>query len=229
MADRDRVPRIYVLAGTNGAGKSSIGGAGFRTHGVDFLDPDQEARRIRAANPTIDPDEANSLAWQQVKRLLERAIAERLDIAFETTLGGRTIPTLLRKAASLGCEVHIWYAGLSTPDLHIARVRARVAKGGHDVPEHVVRARYHASRLHLIDLLPHLTELRVYDNTAQADPGAGLEPQPVLVLHMAYGKIVGGCRLGATPAWAKPILTAAINVHSVGKTGRRSARKPPKR
>lgn len=210
VADPVRGPCIYVLAGTNGAGKSSIGGATFRRLGAETFDPDEAARRIRAANPTIGPNEANSAAWYEGTRLLERAITERRDFAFETTLGGRTIPGLLRKALSLGLEVRIWYAGLSSPKLHIARVRERVAKGGHDIPEEVIRKRYDASRLHLIELLPELTALRVYDNTAESDPTAGVAPTPMLVLHVENGRIVCTCDLAAAPAWAKPILAAAF-------------------
>ena len=62
-------------------------------------------------------------------RLLhQNAIAERLDFAFETTLGGRTITALLDEAASSGAHVHVWYVGLSSADLHVARVRARVER-----------------------------------------------------------------------------------------------------
>ena len=56
-------------------------------------------------------------AWQSGKRLLERAIAEKLDFAFETTLGANTMPRLLREAEDKRMAVNIWYAGLSSPEL----------------------------------------------------------------------------------------------------------------
>lgn len=201
---------IYVLAGTNGAGKSSIGGALFRRGNSDYFNPDEWTQRILAANPGLSLNEANAAAWQQGRLLLERAIRERLRFAFETTLGGSTIPALLAKAAADGIEVRIWYAGLASPELHLARVRARVAKGGHDIPEDKIRQRYQDSRLHLIDLLLFLAELYVYDNSAESDPDAGRAPQPVLVLQMAGGKIVGPSDWSATPEWAKPIVAAAL-------------------
>ncbi len=210
MAKRDPVPCIYVLAGTNGAGKSSVAGAMFRARGPGYFNPDEAAGRILSANPGITPADANSAAWNQGKRLLERAIAERLNFALETTLGGRTIPALLEAALAAGVEVRVWYVGLSSAEHHIARVRARVAKGGHDIPEPAIRDRYDRSRLNLIRLLPALTELRVYDNSDEADPDAGATPEPKLLLHMASGRIVDACDLAATPAWAKPILGAAI-------------------
>ena len=156
--------------------------------------------------------EANSQAWFEGKRLLEKAIAERLDFAFETTLGGNSISRLLERALDARMEVRIWYAGLSSPELHIARVRARVAKGGHDIPEADIRRRYNLGRLNLIRLLPRLTELRVYDNSDEADPSSGVAPTPRLVLHLDAGRIMNAGDLGSTPDWAKPIVAAAMKL-----------------
>lgn len=211
MGKLPAIPCIYVLAGTNGAGKSSIAGAMFSQQGAGYFNPDDAARRIRSANPKITQDEANSAAWHAGKRLLGRAIAERRSFAFETTLGGTTITELLEEALSKGIEVRMWYVGLNGADLHIARVRSRVLGGGHDIPEARIRNRYNTSRLNLIRLLPKLTELRVYDNSHEADPRAGIAPEPKLILHSVRGKLSFACRLNETPDWAKPILASVIS------------------
>jgi predicted ABC-type ATPase len=210
VTEQNAPPCIYVLAGTNGAGKSSLAGAAFREAGMEVFDPDKATLRIQSANPSVTQEQANSAAWRQGKRLLQRAIAERLVFAFETTLGGETITTLLEMALFKGIEVRVWYVGLRDVGLHIERVRARVARGGHDIPEARIRHRYDSSRLNLIRLMPRLTELRVYDNTEEADPHAGNSPQPLLILHMSGGNIVTTCDLNRTPAWAKPIMAAAM-------------------
>jgi predicted ABC-type ATPase len=212
VADAGRVPCIYVLAGTNGAGKSSIAGVMFLEKGAEYFNPDAAAKEILGRNPGIDQREANSAAWHEGKRLLERAIDEHLDYAFETTLAGNTISRLLERALDAGIEVRIWYAGLSTPELHIARVRARVEKGGHDIPDATIRERYDKSRLNLIRLLPRLTELRVYDNSEERDPDTGVAPTPKLVLHVSQGRIVDSCDLAQTPEWAKPLVAAAMKL-----------------
>jgi len=209
-----RAPRIHVLAGVNGAGKSSIGGAAFRESGGEYYNPDEAAGALTAANPGLSQSDANGAAWHQGRRLLERAIAERLDFAFETTLGGNTIPRLLAQAAEQGVEVRIWYAGLASPELHIARVRARVRRGGHDISEQDIRRRYRHSRLNLIHLLPKLAALRMYDNSAEADPAAGKTPKPVLVLHMEKTKILNREDLARAPDWAKPIVVAALKLRA---------------
>jgi predicted ABC-type ATPase len=207
-----RPPRIYVLAGVNGAGKSSIGGAAFRHFEGDYHNPDETARTLMAADQALSQFEANSAAWSAGVSLLKRAIEQRLDFAFETTLGANTIPRLLAHAASQGIEIDVWYVGLSNPELHMERVQARVRRGGHDIAESDIRRRYEHSRLNLIALLPSLTALRVYDNSADADPAAGHTPSPSLVLHMERGRILNPSALPSTPNWAKPIVAAALKL-----------------
>jgi len=209
-AGHDDSPCIYVLAGANGAGKSSIGGAVIRRMGADYFNPDEATQRIKAARPHLSEREANIAAWHEGKRLLEAAIAERLTFAFETTLGGDTMTARLRQALTKGIDVRVWYVGLETPELHLARVRARVARGGHDIPETRIRERFERSRVNLIRLLPHLTELRVFDNSVDADPASGRSPLPLLVLHMLKGAIASICELPRVPGWAKPIVAAAM-------------------
>ena len=205
-------PRIHVLAGVNGAGKSSIGGAMIRASGGEYFNPDEAARALIAVNPGLEQVKANAAAWRQGKQLLDRAVAERLDYVFETTLGGATMTRTLADAAAVGFEVRIFYVGLSSPELHLERIRRRVGAGGHDIPEAAVRRRWRHSRLNLIRLLPVLTELRVYDNSAAADPAGGDAPRPVLVLHLDHDEIVGPPELSATPTWARPIVAAALKL-----------------
>lgn len=222
MAKTAHVPRLFVLAGTNGAGKSSIGGATIRACGGQYFNPDEAAARIRQAQPHLSATQANSAAWHEGKRLLQHAIAHGMDYNFETTLGGKSFSTLLKAAATKGFEVRIWYVGLASPEHHLARVKARVKKGGHDIPEADIRRRFDQSRLQLIELLPHLAELRVYDNSEEADPHQGEAPKPRLVLHWQQAVNAAGSHhaivltpstphaLRAIPDWAKPVAMAAL-------------------
>ncbi len=159
-----RPPRLHVLAGVNGAGKSSIGGASLRSFGGEYYNPDEAARALMAAHPALSQVEANGAA------------------------------------------------GLASPELHIARVRSRVRRGGHDISEQDIRRRYEHSRLNLIHLMPRLAALRVYDNSVEADPAAGKKPAPLLVLHMEKGKILNHRDLARSPEWAKPIVAAALKL-----------------
>lgn len=205
-------PVITVLAGVNGAGKSSIAGTYVETENDSYFNPDTIAAKIRALHPDIPLSMANAHAWQIGKSLLEQAIADGRDYRFETTLGGRSITDLLQQAAQGEHQVNIWFCGLASPELHLRRVRARVENGGHDIPEGKIRERWNGSRENLIRLLPLLHHLRVFDNSAEADPLRGLPPRPVLVLEMKERRITAPDDLSHTPDWAKPILAAAIHL-----------------
>jgi predicted ABC-type ATPase len=203
-------PLIYVIAGVNGAGKSSIQGAAILKANGHYFNPDEAAASLKASDPKLTQEAANSMAWHNGVELLRKAIKEKLDFSFESTLGANTIPGLLHKAAIEGLHVRIWYVGLASPELHIARVRQRVIRGGHSIPEDVIRRRYERSRLNLITLIPHLIGLKVFDNSAEADPEQGHPPKPKLLLHIEEGRIVAPSDLTMTPAWAESIVAAAI-------------------
>lgn len=207
---------ITVLAGVNGAGKSSVGGAQLTARGGEYYNPDLAARAARAAVPTLTPGEANALAWRHGKERLEAAIANRTDFNFETTLGGETITKLLIAAARKGAILNVWYAGLSSVDHHLKRVAARVRKGGHAIPESDIRKRWIGSHLNLIKLLPYVANLRVFDNSAEKDPDRGEAPEPKLVLAVTDRAITfpGPADLKDTPEWAKPFVVAAFRVWS---------------
>jgi len=107
----------------------------------------------------------------------------------------------------------MWFCGLASPELHIARVRERVAMGGHDIPEAKIRERYPAALENLIALMPYLAWLQVYDNSAQVDVGQAI-PDPVLVAEMESGRLVWPvdvASLRTTPDWAKPVVEAALS------------------
>lgn len=205
-------PCIYVIAGPNGGGKSSIVGAMLRQTGGDYFNPDTESKRIRVENPGVSDPDANSMAWKLGRRTLERAIRERKTFAFETTLGGHTIPALLEAAVDRGLQLKMWFISLSTPELHIQRVHFRVAKGGHDIPEAKIRERFDRGRVNLLRLLPKIAELRLFDNSFEADPAEGAVPEPLMVLHVQQGRVVQTCDATKIPIWAKPIVELAMKI-----------------
>ena len=212
MASEQSRPCIYVIAGTNGAGKSSVIGAAIVESGAVYFNPDTVAKSLLAAHPALTQQDANSQAWQHGVRRLQQAIDQKLTFAFETTLGGTTIPRLLHEAAVAGIDVKMWFIALATADLHIERVRARVASGGHHIASATIRQRYDRSRQNLALLLPVLAELRVFDNSVEADPLRGQAPEPVLVLHTVRGRIEALCQPTNVPEWAKPLVVLALRV-----------------
>ena len=204
------MPKITVLAGVNGAGKSSLLGTMLREQGGDWFNPDSVADELKQIG--VDSNMANADAWEVGKNRLLHAMAEGEDYAFETTLGGNTIPALLREASE-GHDVTIWFCGLESAELHAERVARRVAGGGHHVSTDLIRVRYERSRENLISLMDALTTLRVYDNSACMDEeGSSLK----LLLNLHKGSIAtpeSREALRETPEWAMPIVQHALQLY----------------
>ena len=64
--------------------------------------------------------------------------------AFETTLSGRHYVRRIERWRASGYVVKLFFLELPSPEMAILRVRERVSKGGHDIPEAVIRRRFHA-------------------------------------------------------------------------------------
>lgn len=212
-----------MVTGPNGGGKSSIVGEMIRQAGADYFNPDELTGELIERNPGLGAETANALAWEEGRRRLQEAIEKRLSFALETTLGGKTICRLLHAGADSGLLLKMWFIALDSGDRHVARVRARVASGGHSISEKQIRARYDASRANLALLLPKTTSLKVYDNSYEADLKRGEAPRPKLLLHLEGRRIKNRQDLPSTPDWAKPIVAAALKA----ETSRR--RRPPRR
>lgn len=84
------------------------------------------------------------------------------------------------------------------------------------MPDRLVRSRWESSRENLVRLIPHLAELALYDNSADADPLAGVPPRPARILHARDGTIHHLSPLAAVPGWAKAPVAAALDAWSVG-------------
>ncbi|HCR33767.1 MAG TPA: hypothetical protein DIV57_10380, partial [Stenotrophomonas sp.] len=201
-------PFLYVLAGVNGAGKSSVGGHVLREAGLDWFNPDTFARGLRELSG-LSQAEANAQAWQEGVNRIRDALDQGRNHAFETTLGGNSIAALLHEA-SHSHDVLMWFCGLSSPEQHIARVQARVRSGGHPINEADIRRRWPLAQQNLVRLMPVLAQLQVYDNSADAAPGEAVS-DPQLLLQMEDGQLLYPepddlAQLAATPAWATPLL-----------------------
>jgi predicted ABC-type ATPase len=204
----DYRPTLTVIAGTNGAGKSSIIGMFLRRRGGEYFNADEWARVLRRNAPGLNQTDANGLAWLAGKEMLEAAIAYDRDYAFETTLGGNTIPLLIARAAAHGYRVVIWYVGLDGPETHIRRVRERVQRGGHDISETRIRERFERSIENLITLIPHTYELKLFDNSIEVNLARGEAPRLRALLHAHEQKVVSNVALTEVPNWAKPVFAA---------------------
>jgi predicted ABC-type ATPase len=167
-----------VLAGPNGAGKSTTAPYllkdALAVH--EFVNADTIAEGLSAYRP-------DATAVTAAKVMLERlrALARmRRDFAFETTLSGRSHARWLRELQASGYRTHLIFLSLPSADLAVARVADRVRRGGHHVPDAVVRRRFVLALRNLFSVyIPAVDAWNVYDNADVVSPR--------LIAYQAFG------------------------------------------
>jgi predicted ABC-type ATPase len=159
-------PVLTILAGSNGCGKSTLTSSAHEKFQLSpVLDPDAIAKSIRE---TLDSDNSDIEAGKQVLRRAEELIAERQSFTVETTLSGSTYLRMASRAKNVGFNIMVVFVGTASVEINIERVKARVKKGGHDVPEEDQRRRYPRTLANMKRLLPEADFAVILDNTAEA-------------------------------------------------------------
>ena len=161
---------MVVLAGPNGAGKSTVAPMLLREARLDmrqFVNADEIARELSPSDPA---SVAVPAGRKMLSRLHELA-RQRQSFAFETTLASRHFSGWLEGLLEAGYSLHILFLWLSSPQLARARVESRVIRGGHDVPEDIVRRRYTRGLRNFFDLYQRLaTTWQMYDSSVGNTP-----------------------------------------------------------
>lgn len=139
-ADENRAPQLIVIAGPNGAGKTTIARdilqGPFQVE--QFVNADIIAQGLSAFDPQAAAWEAGRIMLSRLDELARR----RADIAFETTLASRSFAPWISAQLEEGYEFHLVFLWLPSADMAVRRVRDRVERGGHEVPEETVRRRF---------------------------------------------------------------------------------------
>ncbi|KQS04736.1 hypothetical protein ASG11_11155 [Sphingomonas sp. Leaf357] len=160
-------PIFWIIAGPNGSGKSSLynrtdiegwGGS------VWIINPDLLTSKI-AESERLDLEDANLAAVRRVEEWLEASINAYQTIGVETVLSSPKYRRLVELAKTRGFEIRMIYVILDTVELQLARIRNRVAEGGHDVPADKVAARRQRSFDQLAWFATHVDECLVFNNS----------------------------------------------------------------
>ena len=155
---------LYIISGCNGAGKttSSYTVLPEILNCREFVNADEIARGLSPFNPGSVAIEAGKLMLQRIEELLKR----NETFSIETTLATRSYVNLVKQAQEQGYSVRLLFFWLSTPELAVKRVAERVSKGGHDIPQDIIRRRYVAGINNLFKLfMPIVNYWAIFDNS----------------------------------------------------------------
>lgn len=160
-----KAPDCHVIAGSNGAGKSTFATEFLPRHArcTNFVNADLIARGLSPFDPAASLVRAGRLVLERIAEFE----AARTGFAFETTLSGRTYVPVLRRLRARGFRIHLFYLWIPDPDLALLRIRDRVENGGHDVPEGDVRRRFDRSLRNFFTLYRPLCDtVHFFDNSS---------------------------------------------------------------
>jgi len=132
--------KIVIIAGPNGAGKT--------TFAKEFLPNEANcpefinADLIAAGLSPFKPEAVAARAGRLMLAEMDERVRQRRSFAFETTLSGHAYVRRISRWLLLGYHVKLIFLSLPSVDMAVARVAARVAQGGHNVPEEIIRRRF---------------------------------------------------------------------------------------
>lgn len=159
--------RILIIAGPNGAGKTMFATEYLPNEAncPTFINADLIAAGLSPFRPHLAAVGAGRLMLNMMRDYVKRGES----FAFETTLSGRGYARSIPRWQEQGYRVELFFLRLRTPEIAVARVKQRVLEGGHDVPETVIRRRFHAGWHNFQTIYRDLVDdWEIYDNSADA-------------------------------------------------------------
>ncbi|MFH1753909.1 MAG: zeta toxin family protein [Candidatus Omnitrophota bacterium] len=169
LAKRIQGRNVYIIAGSNGSGKTTFARKFLPDYAkcIHFINTDLIAQGLSPFSPSIAAMKAGRLVIEQIGELADKGSS----FAFETTLAGRAYLNTLKKLKSKGYSLHLFFLWVPAVELALARIKDRVADGGHDVPVQDVKRRFHRGTLNLFKFYRPLLDSWMLFNNSDVTPG----------------------------------------------------------
>lgn len=181
--------KVYnIYAGINGAGKSTLYQTAFFDPNMKRINPDEIVQRIGDWRNELDQMKAGKIAVKEIRDCISKGISFNQ----ETTLCGKSSIATIWKAKEVGYKINMHYVGVNSAEIAKERVKERVFKGGHDIPEHLIEKRYQETLDNLVKAIPLCDQIDIYDNTTNL----------TLVSQIEQGRVLwkSNCE------WLEPVL-----------------------
>lgn len=185
--------QLWVLAGGNGAGKTTFFQIFLAGSGLAFVNADLIARNLDAHRPEHISYPAAQLADRLRRELLQKGVS----FCAETLFSHQSKVDFVAEAKALGYEVILVFIHLQFNELNQARIAQRVSEGGHDVPAEKVVSRIPRTLRYVREALPLTDRVRLYDNSSEAQPYR-------LIAELKQGTV--SAAVDPLPDWACALL-----------------------
>ena len=186
--------QLWLLAGGNGAGKTTFYRLQLEPLGIPFVNADILAKQLHPEQPEQHSYEAAKIAEAIRLRLLQNGRT----FCFETVFSHPSKIDFVANAKALGYEIVLVFIHLEQIQLNLARIAQRMSEGGHTVPDEKVKARIPRVLQLVKQVLPLCDQVYILDNSRADNP------------FQQIGAIRSGClELNQTsvPAWRQELLS----------------------
>lgn len=193
-------PRLLVVAGPNGSGKTTVTEQVLRHrwfHGCEYINPDLIAQERYG---DWNSQQAVLDAARDASELRERCLAERRDLAFETVFSADDKAEFIGRAIDAGYFVRVFFVSTLHPSINAARITYRVMAGGHDVSIRKIVDRYFRSVANCVLIASRVDRLYVYDNS--------VDGAQARLMFRARGGELARVYPGTIERWADSIYAA---------------------
>ena len=159
-----KLPKLYIIAGCNGAGKTT---ASFtilpEVLGCkEFINADEIAKGLSPFQPESVAVQAGRIMLARMDELLQKGET----FAFETTLATKSYKQKIEWAQANGYEVTLLFFWLDSPNIAKERVAQRVAEGGHSIPLETIERRYYNGIANLFTIYIDMVDIcYIFDNS----------------------------------------------------------------
>ncbi len=155
------MPEYILIAGVNGAGKSTLYHLLDNLKDMPRINIDETVRKLGSWKNPSDMLTAGKISV----KCLQQYLKENRSFNQETTLCGKSIINNINKAKYLGYKITVHYVGVDSPDIAKSRVKERVKRGGHGIPDKDIEKRYKESLSNLKCMIPICDTIFFYDNS----------------------------------------------------------------
>ncbi len=197
------MPSLYIITGSNGAGKSTAG-AGYLLpedlrNSYPVFDGDklfEQKRKELYSTVAPVPKEARKLAGEWLIDHFESLVKKALDnndhFAYEGHFREESSWNLIRRFKDHGYKIHLVFLGLRDQELSQLRVVKRAEFGGHHVPAYEIDLNFEGNLVKLNEHFDLIDHLGILDTSGQ---------EPKFLLHLEYGEVIGRAPLDELPSW----------------------------
>ena len=186
--------QLWLLAGGNGAGKSTFYRTRLQPLGLPFVNADIIARELYPDAPEAHSYDAARIAEEIRYGLLQ----EGRSFCFETVFSHPSKIDFVAHAKTLGYQVILVFIHLESAELNMARISQRLESGGHHVPDKKVEQRIPRLLKHIKTVIPLCDQVRILDNSSARNPF-----KPVMVIRDGNIEV----QQKTVPEWAEEFLT----------------------